>query len=143
MKGAPAWTAGPAGRRLRYGAVVVMGLGVDLSAAFALRTLADLPLALAAAAGFLLAVLFNYALFELWAFRREGEGFSARRLLKTYAGALGALAVRLTAVFLLGLLPGSGAFADLARLAAAAGLSLAINYLVLARVFRGPPPTDR
>lgn len=127
----------PAASRLRYAATIVVGFAIDLGVGMALRTLLGAPLVAAAAGGFLIAVAANYALFEAWVFRRPDARFSAARLLQTYASALGALAVRLAAVFVLGFAPGEGAFADLARLGAAAGLSLVVNYLVLSRVFAG------
>ena len=85
---------------LRYGAVILLGLAVDLSAARALFAL-GLPLEASAAAGVACGAALNYLLLEYWAFRGPKAGHAAARPLR-YLGALGAtMAVRAGAVWAL------------------------------------------
>lgn len=140
-RGTPA-PGGAMAQRLRYFAAVLVALVVDLSVAMALRTLLGAPLVAAAAGGFVVATAVNYVAFEFWAFRRPDARFSMKRLAGTYGSALGAMAVRLVAVLLLGLIPGDGALLDLGRLGAAAAVSFVVNYLIVSRVFAAKPTSD-
>jgi len=53
---------------LRFGAVAVLGLGIDMAIAWAVAALLGLPIAVAVASGFLAGAAFNYLLHELWTF---------------------------------------------------------------------------
>ncbi|MCA3719355.1 GtrA family protein [Brevundimonas sp.] len=121
----------------RYLAVVVVGFGVDLGLALALRELFGLPLPLAAAGGFMSALVLNYVLFETWAFRRDRTTLSFRRMTATAASALIALGVRITAVAILNSMIGAPDAATAAAiLVAAAALSLLVNWALVSHVFR-------
>ena len=58
--------SGPRLQTARYGAVILLGFGVDFSITLALSRLVDLQLELSAAVGFLVALVLNYNLFEFW-----------------------------------------------------------------------------
>ncbi len=121
----------------RYLAVVVVGFGVDLGLALVLRELFGLPLPLAAAGGFIFALMLNYLLFETWAFRRDRTTLSFRRMAATAASALIALGVRVTAVAILNAIIGApDAATATAILVAAAALSLLVNWALVSQVFR-------
>lgn len=120
----------------RYLAVVVIGFGADLGLALALNRLAGLDLTLAAAGGFVGALLLNYVLFETWVFRAERAAFSMRRLVATAGSAVIALGVRLAAVAgLEALLQPNGTVLTAGVLIVAAGLSLIVNWALVSRVF--------
>jgi putative flippase GtrA len=124
-------------RAPRYLAVVVVGFGVDLGLALGLRELFGLPLALAAAGGFMAALALNYLLFETWAFRRDRTTLSFRRMAATAASALTALGVRVAAVAILNRMVGApDAGTAAAILVAAAALSLLVNWALVSQVFR-------
>jgi putative flippase GtrA len=121
---------------VRYLAVVVTGFAADLGLALALNRLAGLDLTLAAAGGFVGALLLNYLMFELWVFRADRAALSARRLAATAGSAVIALAVRLAAVAGLGaLIQPEGAVVTAGVLIIAAGLSLIVNWALVSRIF--------
>lgn len=110
----------------RFLAVAVGGLVLDLAVAWSAARLVGLPLWLAAALGFLVAAAVNYALHELWTFRRAGRRLSAGRALR-YAAVLGVtLSARVASVAALAML--FAADHALAILIAGAGVSFCVNY---------------
>lgn len=117
---------------LRYGAVAVLGLGVDVGIGYAAHRYLGLPLIVGAAAGFLTGVAVNYILFEVWVFRSGRMSWA--RLGKAYVAAQGALLVRLACVWLLGHWLAGMAQAALMTLVGAAGISFVVNF-VLVRLF--------
>jgi putative flippase GtrA len=112
----------------RFLAVAVAGLIVDLAVAWSAAHFLDMPLWLAAVAGFAVAATFNYALHELWTFRAGARRLSAGRALR-YAVALAAtLSARVATVALLDAkLAGTVA---LPVLVAGAGVSFCVNYFI-------------
>jgi dolichol-phosphate mannosyltransferase len=127
---------------LRYGATVTLGLVVDLAVARGAVAFGA-PLEAAAALGVACGAAFNYALFELWAFRGPKRGVAIMRTAR-YLGALGvSMAVRAAAVWALdGVLP--DATPPLLILGGGVAVSFTINFL-LAKfwVFRSQDPTAR
>lgn len=111
---------------LRFFAVTVLGVILDLAIAFALHQWAGVPLWLAAAIGFGIAAGANYVIHQTWSFR--SGPLSARRA-ALYAGvALVTLAVRVGIVALLDrALPGAW---PLAILVAGAGGSFCVNFVL-------------
>ncbi|KPF78629.1 hypothetical protein IP78_10790 [Brevundimonas sp. AAP58] len=123
-------------RSWRYLAVVVVGFGIDLGLALILNRWIGLDLTLAAAGGFVAALLTNYLLFETWAFGTGESRLSLRRLAATAASALIALGVRLTAIAGLTLwMRASDTLTAAAILVAAAALSLLVNWTLVSRIF--------
>ncbi len=121
-------------QRLRFAAVTVAGFGIDFGLTLALSQLTSTPLLLAATAGFLTALACNYLLFEFWAFGRGR--FSAGRMAKVAASAGCALAARLGVIWLAGRLIGREVVGpDVAAILAGAAASVAVNYLVVSKVF--------
>jgi len=113
---------------VRFLAVAVAGLALDLAVAWSAAGIFDLPLWLAAATGFAVAAAMNYALHELWTFRDGPRRLSTDRALR-YAGALvTTLGARVVTVAVLALLLGDGY--ALQVLAAGAGVSFCVNYLI-------------
>lgn len=109
---------------LRFFAVTVLGLTLDLAIAFALHTYAGVPLWLAAATGFTLAAAANYIIHQTWSFRTGP--LSARRAALYGGVALVTLAVRVGIVALLErVLPDAW---PLAILVAGAGGSFGVNF---------------
>ena len=72
---------------VRFFAVAVAGLVLDMAVAWSAARLLGLPLWLAAATGFAVAATMNYVLHELWTFRHGARRLSAGRVLR-YAMAL-------------------------------------------------------
>lgn len=64
-------------KMLRFAAVIVTGLAVDLTTAFVVAAVVGTPVAVGAAAGFFVGALFNYVCHELWTFREEGGSLSS------------------------------------------------------------------
>lgn len=120
---------------VRYTAIAVVGLAVDLLVALTVARVAGAPLLLAAVSGFVTALLFNYVMLEFWAFRGNRSGFSASRLLQTAASAGVALAIRGAMVWLLDGRFGDSAAADALVLISAAGASFVVNFLLVRLVF--------
>ena len=92
---------GSASEALRFFAVSVAGLVLDLAVAWSAARLFGLPLWLAAATGFAVAAAMNYALHELWTFRAGARQLSAGRALRYGAALAATLAGRVAAVALL------------------------------------------
>jgi len=119
----------PGAEFLRFAAVTVVGLVVDISLALGLSVIFGLNLVLAAAAGFAAGAALNYLLHEFWTFRRSERELSTSRMLR-YCGALGAtLTTRIAVVYGLSqtLLAGQG---NLIILLLATVLSFFVNYFV-------------
>ena len=109
---------------VRFFAVTVLGVILDLAIAFALHHWAGVPLWLAAATGFTLAASANYVIHQSWSFR--SGPLSLRRAGLYAVVALATLAVRVAIVALLDrLLPGAW---PLAILVAGAGGSFCVNF---------------
>ncbi|WP_285712495.1 GtrA family protein [Erythrobacter oryzae] len=111
---------------VRFFAVTVLGVILDLAIAFALHQWAGVPLWLAAATGFAIAAGTNYVIHQTWSFR---SGPLSLRRAGLYAGvALVTLAVRVGIVALLDrALPGAW---PLAILVAGAGGSFCVNFVL-------------
>jgi putative flippase GtrA len=109
---------------VRFFAVTVLGVVIDLAIAFALHQWAGVPLWLAAAMGFTLAAGANYVIHQTWSFR--AGPLSARRAALYGAVALATLTVRVGIVALLErALPEAW---PLAILVAGAGGSFCVNF---------------
>lgn len=124
----------------RFTGVGVLGLAVDLGAAWVLTTQGGVPLLLAAGLGFVLGATVNYVAHELWTFAEAGRTLSLARWASYLLGMGAILVVRLVALAGLGAMVGSRAGSDLALLLGATALSFVANYL-LSRfvVFRRAP----
>lgn len=121
----------------RYLAVVVMGFVLDLGVTLAMNRLVGLSLTLSAAMGFGLALGLNYLLFEFWVFRRGERGLSGRRLGATVVSSVIALSARLIVVEGLSRLVGTESSLRATAIVLAGALaSMAVNYLLVSRVFR-------
>jgi len=122
---------------LRFFAVTVLGVILDLAIAFALHQWAGVPLSLAAATGFTLAAAANYVIHQTWSFRTGP--LSARRATLYSAVALVTLAVRVGIVALLErALPGAW---PLAILVAGACGSFVVNFVLSKWVVFAPVET--
>jgi putative flippase GtrA len=111
---------------LRFFAVTVLGVILDLAVALALHQWAGVPLWLAAAIGFTLAAGANYVIHQTWSFR--SGPLSLRRAGLYALVALATLAVRVAIVALLErALPGAW---PLAILVAGAGGSFCVNFVL-------------
>lgn len=111
---------------VRFFAVTVLGVILDLAIAFALHTYAGVPLWLAAATGFTLAASANYVIHQTWSFR--SGPLSLKRACLYALVALATLAVRVGIVAQLDrLLPGAW---PLAILVAGAGGSFGVNFVL-------------
>ncbi|WP_017665050.1 GtrA family protein [Porphyrobacter sp. AAP82] len=119
---------------VRFFAVTVLGVILDLAIAFALHRWAGVPLWLAAASGFAVAALANYVIHQTWSFR---NGALSLRRAGLYAGvALATLGVRVGIVALLDrALPGAW---PLAILVAGAGVSFSVNFVLSKRIVFAP-----
>jgi putative flippase GtrA len=111
---------------IRFFAVTVLGVVLDLAIAFALHTWAGVPLWLAAAIGFALAAGANYVIHQTWSFR--SGPLSLRRAGLYALVALATLAVRVGIVAQLERVL-AGAW-PLAILVAGAGGSFCVNFLL-------------
>jgi putative flippase GtrA len=121
---------------LRFFAVTVLGVVIDLAIAFALHTGFGVPLWIAAAIGFTLAASANYVIHQTWSFR--SGPLSLRRAGAYALVALVTLAVRVGIVAQLDrVLAGDY---PLAILIGGAGGSFIVNF-VLSKwiVFAAPP----
>jgi putative flippase GtrA len=111
---------------IRFFAVTVLGVILDLAIAFALHQWAGVPLWLAAAIGFTLAASLNYVIHQTWSFQSGPRTLSARRAGLYGLVALVTLGVRVAIVALLDrVLAGSW---PLAILVAGAGGSFCVNF---------------
>lgn len=122
---------------LRFFAVTVLGVVIDLAIAFALHTGLGVPLWIAAAIGFTLAASANYVIHQTWSFR--SGPLSLKRAGAYALVALATLAVRVGIVAQLDrVLAGNY---PLAILICGAGGSFVVNF-VLSKwvVFAAPSP---
>jgi putative flippase GtrA len=123
---------------LRFFAVTVLGVIIDLAIAFALHQWAGVPLWLAAACGFTLAAGVNYVIHQSWSFGGGLGSLSARRAALYGVVALATLAVRVGIVALLDrALPEAW---PLAILVAGAGGSFCVNFVLSKWVVFAPSP---
>ena len=123
---------------IRFFAVTVLGVILDLAIAVGLHTLLGVPLWLAAAIGFTLAASTNYVIHQTWSFQSGPRNLSARRAWLYAVVALATLAVRVAIVALLDrLLPGAW---PLAILVAGAGGSFCVNFVLSKWVVFAPAP---
>ena len=125
---------------LRFFAVTVLGVVIDLAIAFALHTGLGVPLWIAAAIGFTLAASANYVIHQTWSFR--SGPLSLKRAGAYALVALATLAVRVGIVAQLDrVLAGDY---PLAILICGAGGSFIVNF-VLSKwvVFAAPSPPMR
>ena len=109
---------------LRFFAVTVLGVVIDLAIAFALHTGLGVPLWIAAAIGFTLAASANYVIHQTWSF--QSGPLSLKRAGAYTLVALATLAVRVGIVALLDRVV-AGAW-PLAILVAGAGGSFGVNF---------------
>ncbi len=124
---------------LRFFAVTVLGVVLDIAVAYGLHTLFGWPLWLAAACGFVLAAGANYMVHQTWTFRAGARRLSLGRAARYGAVALATLLARLAAVA--AIVPFAGPDLALGVLIAGAGVSFAVNFaLSKLFVFRGSPP---
>jgi len=122
-------------RMAKYGAVVLIGFGIDFGVTLMLWHIAGLRLELAAAVGYLVALVFNYVAFEFWVFDSEVSVFSARRLAQTVLVAGMALSARVGVIWLVQRVLGGAAREAMAALVLGYMSSILINYLFLQLVF--------
>ena len=122
---------------LRFFAVTVLGVVIDLAIAFALHTGLGVPLWIAAAIGFTLAASLNYVIHQTWSFR--SGPLSLKRAGAYALVALATLAVRVGIVAQLDRVM-AGDY-PLAILICGAGGSFVVNF-VLSKwvVFAAAPP---
>lgn len=114
---------------MRFAAVIVAGLAVDLTTAFAVAAAVGTPVAVGAAAGFLVGALFNYVCHELWTFREEGRSLSPNRASLYLISAVLVLCVRVLVASALSPWAASPS-SRFAVLIVAAGVSFVMNYLL-------------
>lgn len=126
---------------IRFLAVSVLGVLVDICIAWTLAQTLDLPLWICAAVGFAVAALGNYALHEIWTFRREDVGLSRRRGAHYLGAAVATLLVRLAVVATLEHMLGTGW--ALAILIAGAGLSFFVNFALSKFLVFNEPDTGK
>lgn len=112
----------------RFLVVAVAGLIVDLAVAWSAAHFLNMPLWLAAVAGFAVAAAFNYALHEVWTFREGARRLSAGRALRYGVALAATLSARIATVAMLDAKL-AGTFA-LPVLVAGAGVSFCVNYLI-------------
>jgi putative flippase GtrA len=129
---------------LRFFAVTVLGVVIDLAIALALHSALGVPLWLAAAIGFTLAASANYVIHQTWSFQSGPRSLSARRAVLYGGVAFVTLGVRVGIVALLDRLVAEAW--PLAILVAGAGGSFCVNFaLSKFLVFtpaRPPEPTN-
>jgi len=125
----------PRMRMAKYGAVLVIGLGIDFGVSLTLWHIAGLRLEFCAAVGYLVALILNYVLFEFWVFDAEASVFSAMRLAQTVLVAGMALSARVGVIWLVQKALGSAARGAMAAMLLGYMSSVVINYLLLQFVF--------
>ncbi len=117
---------------LRFLAVVVMGLGVDLGLAWTLAVVFFVPLTIAAVCGFLIGALFNYVLHESWTFKMNAIEVASKRFIR-YLVSLGiTLGFRVGAVAVLGIVIGDlfgHGRREAVVLFLATGVSFVVNFI--------------
>ncbi len=120
------------GEVMRFFAVTVMGVVLDIAIAYGLYELAGVPLALAAVIGFICAGSANYVLHQVWSFGGGARSLSAARAARYGAVAGLTLLVRVSVVALLDAWL-AGGFA-LFILICGAGVSFFVNF-TLSKLF--------
>lgn len=127
---------------LRFFAVTVVGVVIDLAIGFALHNVWGVSLWFAAAVGFAVAATANYVIHQKWSFRAGLRQLSTRRAALYAAVALATLAVRIAIVALLDrVLAGDYA---LMILICGAGGSFFVNFtLSKFVVFAATPPVNK
>lgn len=113
---------------LRFTAVSIAGVVIDIVMCMVLVEYAGLPLWIAVLGGFSFAVLANYAAHELWTFRSGAPTLSFRRATRFLIASIFTLLVRLAVVFLLVRL--IGVTSALPVLVGAVGVSFMMNFLI-------------
>jgi putative flippase GtrA len=119
----------------RYTLTIVLGFAVDAGVTLLLSRLCGVPLPIATACGFLLALGLNYLLFELWSFSRQESALSPERFARTILAAGCALAVRVAVVWCAGALLGGSLKGSLLAVITGAGASFIVNFVLVRRVF--------
>lgn len=113
---------------IRFFWVSVFGGVADIALAYAIATILELPLWIAAAAGFSVAAFGNYILHEVWTFRNENSRLSSTRALSYFITSGVILTSRLVVV--------SGLSAWISRdhtlliLIGGASVSFFVNYII-------------
>lgn len=121
---------------VRFLAVTVLGVVIDLAIAFALNRWLGVPLWLAAAIGFTLAASFNYVIHQTWSFR--SGALSLKRAGLYAAVALVTLGVRVGIVAQLAwMVPDAW---PLAILVCGAGGSFLVNFILSKFIVFAAPP---
>lgn len=111
---------------IRFFAVTVLGVVLDIAIAYALAVHFGLALWLAATIGFVMAASVNYVAHQLWSFRAGPRQLSASRALKYAIAALATLAARVAVVALLD--RALGGEPGLLILICGAGVSFFVNF---------------
>ena len=126
---------------LRFFAVTVLGVVLDIAIAYGLHEFVAVPLALAAVIGFVCAASANYVLHQLWSFQDGAQGLSINRAAKYGLVAGLTLLVRVGVVAALDTAL-AGRYA-LAILICGAGVSFFVNFtLSKLFVFAGAPEQE-
>lgn len=117
---------------LRFFAVTVLGVVLDIAIAYGLHEFASVPLVIAAVIGFVCAASCNYILHQMWSFQGGERRLSLRRAVR-YAGVAGlTLVARIGVVSVLAAYF-AGEYA-LIVLICGAGASFFVNF-ALSKVF--------
>jgi putative flippase GtrA len=122
-------------RMAKYGAVMLVGLGIDFGVTLTLWHMGGLRLEFSAAGGYLVALVSNYVLFEFWVFYSETSVFSALRLTQTVLVTGVALSARVGVIWLVQRVLGSATREAMAAILLGYMSSVVINYLLLQLVF--------
>lgn len=113
---------------MRFFLVSAGGVVIDIAIAYAIATLLETPLWIAAAVGFSVAACGNYILHEIWTFRHETSRLSGRRALYYFITSGVTLACRLVVVA--GLSAWISRDYALGILISGAAVSFFVNYLI-------------
>ena len=113
---------------LRFLAVAVVGVVLDLAISYSLAKTLDLQLWVAAAVGFTVAAMVNYVAHELWTFRSDMRKPSVQRSIQYVGVAILTLLVRLVIVVWLGGLLDKDYL--LVILACGVGVSFILNFTI-------------
>lgn len=113
---------------LRFLAVALGGVVIDISISYLLATLLSVPLLIAAAVGFISAAIGNYVAHELWTFRNGPRQLSLRRSLHYVGASAVTLAVRIAVMAVLSIR--LGGTDPLTVLMCGAGASFFFNFAI-------------
>ncbi len=113
---------------LRFTAVAVLGVTLDIAIAYSLAQFFAVPLWAAAAIGFFAAAIANYTAHELWTFRSKTSKFSLKRASQYILASAATLTVRLSVIVMLG--QWLGADYNLLVLVVATGVSFTLNFIL-------------